>query len=357
MPPEEKLQWRAIMAVHLVSPGSLATGIGSLPHMDPVKACDDVIRIFPQLPYAPTLPNRGLLENIVFCDSERLPGRVIREGRLLIDRGAQISAEMEQVYLDYIEGNYSPYAVTADYASGFHEFNKRTFHSPFALKCQVTGPVTFGMQVVDAEKRPVYYDSQYADVLSKLIALRARWLEQSLKAVPGASNTMVMVNEPYLAALGSSVVPIDMDTVRSGWHDIADMLEGSIGIHCCSNTDWSFIFSLDPGVVSFDAYSTTKEFLLYRNDLFTYLEKGGVVAWGIVPADNRLFSQETPESLYERYMGIRKEVTAYIPEKLFDAQSIITPSCGIRFATEPESIKIMETAAMISARIRGSPCL
>ncbi len=45
------------------------------------------------------------------------------------------------------------------------------------LKCQVTGPVTFGMQVVDAEKRPIYYDSQLADVLSKMIALKARWCE------------------------------------------------------------------------------------------------------------------------------------------------------------------------------------
>ena len=217
-----------IMAVHLASPGSLATGIGSLPHTDPVKACDEVIRIFPQLPYAPSLPNRGLLENIVFCDSERLPGRVIREGRLLVDRKADLSGVMEQIYLDYIEGNYSPYAVSTEYASGFHEFKRRTFNSPFALKCQVTGPVTFGMQVVDAEKRPVYYDSQYADVLSKLIALRARWLEQSLTGDTGVANTIVMVNEPYLAALGSSVVPIDMDTVKSGWHDIADLLQGSI---------------------------------------------------------------------------------------------------------------------------------
>ena len=97
----------------------------------------------------------------------------------------------------------------------------------------------------------------------------------------------------------------------------------------------------------------SREFLLYKDDLFTYLERGGVVAWGIVPADNRIFSQETPESLYERYMGIRKEVTSYIPEKLFDAQSLVTPSCGIRFATEAESYNIMDTAAMISARVRG----
>ncbi len=341
------------MAVHLPSPGSLATGVGSLPHTDPVKACDDVISIFPALPYAPSLPNRGLLENIVFCDSERLPGRIIQEGRLLVERGVDLPGEMEQVYLDYIDQNYSPYAIAKEYASGFHEFIRRSFHSPFALKCQVTGPVTFGMQVVDADKRPVYYDSQYADVLPKLIALRARWLEHALTENNRNTDTIVMLNEPYLAALGSSVVPIDQDTVRSGWHDIADMLQGSVGIHCCSNTDWNFIFSLDPGVVSFDAYATTNEFLLYKDDLFTYLERGGVVAWGIVPADNRIFSLETEQSLYERYMGIRKEVTRYIPEKLFDAQSIITPSCGIRFATETESSRIMETAASISAKIRG----
>ncbi len=341
------------MAVHLDSPGSLATGIGSVPHTDPVKACDEIIHIFPRLPYAPSLPNRGLLENIVFCDSERLPGRQISDGRLLVDRASDLSGEMEQIYLDYIEGNYSPYAVSAEYASGFHEFVRRSFNSPFSLKCQVTGPVTFGMQVVDAEKRPVYYDSQYADVLSKLIALRARWLEQTLTERTGVGHTLVMVNEPYLAALGSSVVPIDMESVRSGWQDIADLLQGSIGIHCCSNTDWNFIFSLDPGVVSFDAYATTREFLLYKDDLFTYLEQGGVVAWGIVPADNRVFSQETPESLYERYMSIRKEVTSYIPEKVFDAQSLVTPSCGIRFATEAESYNIMDTAAMISAMVRG----
>lgn len=343
------------MAVHLPPPGTLATGVGSVPHTDPVKACNEVIRLFPLLPYVPTLPNRGLLENIVFCDSERLPGRVISEGRLLVDRERDLSGEMEQVYLDYIEGNYSAYAVSAEYASGFHEFIKRKFNSPFAVKCQVTGPVTFGMQVVDAEKRPVYYDSQYADVLSKLIALRARWLEQTLITSTGVRDTLVMVNEPYLAALGSSVVPIDMDTVISGWTDIAGQLDGSIGIHCCSNTDWKFIFSLDPGVVSFDAYATAKEFMLYRDDLCSYMESGGVVAWGIVPADNRIFSQETPDSLFKRYMGIRKDLTAYIPEKLFDAQSMVTPSCGIRFATEAESYEIMNTAAMIAARARGEP--
>ena len=151
------------------------------------------------------------------------------------------------------------------------------------LKCQVTGPVTFGMQVVDANKRPIYYDSQLADVLSKMIALKARWCEMEMRNRTGVKETLVVLNEPYLASLGSSVVPIDQDMVRTGWEDIAALVEGGLGIHCCSNTDWEFVLDLMPSVVSIDAYTTAKEFLLYTDSLVTYMEQGGVVAWGIVP--------------------------------------------------------------------------
>jgi hypothetical protein len=41
-----------------------------------------------------------------------------------------------------------------------------------------------------------------------------------------------------------------------------------------------------------------------------------------------------------------------MPEKLFDAQSLITPSCGIRFADRAGSLAIMGAAAEISHRIR-----
>lgn len=340
------------MAVYLPPPGSLSTGIGSLPHTDPEAACDAVVGAFPEFPHVPLLPNRGFLENIVVTDSEGLPGRVISGEKLTVDRSRDLSADMEHIYLDYIEGNFAPYAVGPTYASGFYSFIKRSLPAVFGVKCQVTGPVTFGMQVVDADKRPLYYDAQFADVLSKMLALRARWYEFELKRTTGVRNTLVILNEPYLASLGSSVVPIDVETVKSGWQDIVSLVEGSVGIHCCSNTDWSFLISLCPAVLSFDAYTTTRELLLYRDDLFGYMESGGVVAWGIVPADWRVFSKENTDSLFERYMAIRNEVSSYIPKKLFDAQSLITPSCGIRFADEPQSVVIMNTAAEISRRIR-----
>jgi len=340
------------MAKMIPSPGSQATGVGALPHTDPKQACNDVLSLFPEFPYIPTLPDRSQLESIVFNDSEQLPGRMIRDDRLLFDSARDLTAAMEKVYMDYVEGNFSEYGLHKEYASAFIEMMGRKLPGVKVLKCQVTGPVTFGMQVVDADKRPIYYDSQLADVLSKMIALKARWCEQEMRKNTGVSETLVVLNEPYLASLGSSVVPVDKETVRAGWEDIAALVEGGLGVHCCSNTDWEFVLSLNPSVVSIDAYATAKEFLLYSDTIVSYMERGGVVAWGIVPADTKLFTTETTGSLYEKYLQIRTQLCARMPEKMFDAQSLITPSCGIRFADRDGSLAIMGAAAEISHRIR-----
>jgi hypothetical protein len=344
-----------LMVQKIPSPHSLSTGIGALPFLDPVRACDTVLGIYKDIPYIPTLPNRDLLESIVFCDSSVLPGKVIHEGRLYVDTKKDTSAGMEQIYIDFMEGSSQRYALSADYASAFAEMMHRNLSGSMLLKCQVTGPVTFGMQVVDCEKRPVYYDDQFADVLSKMTALRAMWCEKAMRDISGVRETLVVLNEPYLAALGSSVIPIDRDIVISGWNDISSLVAGGLGIHCCSNTDWNFIISLKPSVISFDAYTGAREFLLYMDDIISYMEKGGVIAWGIVPADPGIFSQESPTTLIEKYCAIRKQVVSVMDPGIFDAQSIITPTCGIRFADEPESRAIMEASVLISRHVRGLP--
>ena len=36
------------------------------------------------------------------------------------------------------------------------------------------------------------------------------------------------------------------------------------------------------------------------------MEQGGVVAWGIVPAEYKIFASETPETLYQKYLGYQE---------------------------------------------------
>jgi hypothetical protein len=259
----------------LPSPAYLATGIGALPHTDPVAAWRLASSLFLEFPFVPTLPRRSLLERIVFNDSSHLPGRIITEERMFVDTRKDHSADIEQIYQDFLEGNTTRYESGPEYASAFHVMRNDPPVHARALKCQVTGPVTFGMQVTDCDKRPIFYDPQYSDILGKILGLQARWFEQEIQRLTPVVSSLVVFNEPYLTSLGSSVVPLDQDTVAASLKDAASLLEGGFGVHCCANTDWAFILSLDPAVVSFDAYLLSREFLLYGDAIAEYLEKGG----------------------------------------------------------------------------------
>ncbi|NYT07469.1 MAG: hypothetical protein GKC05_04350 [Methanomicrobiales archaeon] len=340
------------MSSVLPTPESRATGVGALPHIDPAQACDEVLSLFPEIPFIPTLPNRGILETIVFNDSSRLPGGVVQDGKLRIDSSRDLAAGMEQIYLDFMEQNTAPYALSPEYYSGFFEMRGRDLAGSLFLKAQVTGPVTFGMQVVDENRRPIYYDDQFADVLGKMIALRARWCDEAMRRFAGVTSTLVVLNEPYFASLGSSVIPVHHDTVIAGWQDIAGMIEGGLGIHCCSNTDWEFVMGLHPSFISFDAYTVGREFLLYPDALAGYLERGGIVAWGIVPSQPELFGECTEDQLYSVFAGIRDQVTGFCSPETFYRQSVITPTCGIQSGNPETAIRIMQAARTLSLRIR-----
>jgi hypothetical protein len=339
------------MARFISSTHGRATGVGGLPHEDPAGAVDGVLAAFPEVPYAPGLPNRGPFEQIVWNDATTLPGLEVVEGRLIVDRAADHAAAMEQVYLDFVEGNAAAYGPSPETYSGLLELASRDLSSAVLVKGQVTGPVTFGMQVVDTEKRPVLYDEVYADLLAKMLALRAKAVEERLAAT-GVGETLVVLNEPYWASLGSTVVPVAEETVRLAFEDIASLVEGGLGVHCCSNTDWTFVMDLDPAVISLDAYQTSAEFLLYAEQAAAYLERGGIVAWGVVPADARLFAEESETSLISRMAAIRAAMAEYVDPALLVRQSLITPSCGIRFATGPEADRIQQTAAAVAAAWR-----
>lgn len=339
------------MAKNIKPTDSCSSGVGSLPHTDPKAACQDILHYCPEIPYAPTLPNINMLESIIFHDSEFLPGKVIEGNKLYVDRNTDFSSGMEQIYMDYMEEGYERYAADPVYAEGYLEMSRQSLKDVPCIKCQVTGPMTFGLTITDQEKKPLAYDSQYYDMLSKMLALRGRWYE-SIMQKTGADQTLLIVDEPYFAALGSSVMSVDTGMVESAYNDFASLIEGGIGYHCCSNTDWGFLMSLKPAVISFDAYGTSREFLLYKDQIATYLEQGGVIAWGIVPAEYQVFEKETSESLWKRYMSIRDDVASFTSYELFDSQAVITPSCGLKLADVTGARTIMKTVAEISRRVR-----
>ncbi len=336
-------------------PNLLPLHVGSIPHKDPQAACELVLENFPQIPAWPQLPKRTFLENMYVQFSEGFPGVVVEDGRIYVDRNKDLDPELERLYLAYLENDLSYGTTSPDYAAGLAAFPQALSvisHQPLAIKGQVTGPISWGLTVVDQDRRPVLYDDILADALAKHLRLKAAWQEEELRKI--APNTMVFIDEPYMSAFGSAYISLNREQVITLLEEVFAGLTGIKGTHCCGNTDWSVLLSTSAEIISFDTYHYAQAFALYVEEVRAFLKRGGIIAWGIVPADNEeALMTETVESLVARLheamsLLVRKGITF---DDLINS-SLITPSCGVRTLSEEAAERAFELTAGISETMR-----
>jgi hypothetical protein len=78
------------------------------------------------------------------------------------------------------------------------------------------------------------------------------------------------------------------------------------GIHLCGNPDWDFLLNLDLDVLSLDVYTNAEIFAAFATAIGKFLDRGGVIVWGIVPTGFEAFAQEEIPSLIQRLESVWK---------------------------------------------------
>jgi len=157
------------------------------------------------------------------------------------------------------------------------------------------------------------------------------------------------VDEPYMASFGSAYVSLGKEQVIAWLDEVYEALHAAgavTGTHCCGNTDWGLLLSTQVDILDLDAYDFIENLALYPVELREFLDRGGVVCWGLIPNTGQIFN-ETPESLAKRLRdGIRlivekaaKRGITILPEE-FASRSLIAPACGLGSA----SVEIAERA-------------
>ena len=170
-----------------------------MPHTDPAEACSVALANLSDIPVWPQLPHRSFLENMYAQYSEGFPGVVLDSERVHVDRSIDLSKPLEKLYTAYLEKDLAQYAISPEYAAGFHTFLSQKLDSCFAVKGQVTGPISFGLVVTDQDRRPILYDEVLADALAKHLALKAAWQERELAKL--SPSTIILRLLPYCAQL------------------------------------------------------------------------------------------------------------------------------------------------------------
>jgi len=340
-----------------LTPHALPTGIGSLPHCDAGEACRLILDLFPEIPFWPQLPRRSPRENMYHQYAEGMPGMVIRgDGGFYIDEGKEgFYEELERFYEAFLSEDLERFRISKEYAAGLYAWleEREHMHSAWGIKGQVTGPISFGLQVTQADKRSILYNETLRDVMVKQLLRKAQWQVSIMRQIH--PRPILFLDEPYLAAFGSAFTSIDRDTVLSTFREIFSGIDCPTGIHCCGNTDWSLVLESGPDILSFDAYSYIDSLFLYTEELKGFLVKGGIIAWGIVPTNEPDIRKETAEGLLKRLEKAWERLAGLgFSTRDIMAQSLITPACGLGTVSVEAATEAFRITRQISERIRHS---
>jgi hypothetical protein len=331
--------------------GCLPTVIGSTPHTDPSRACAQVSRYLKDIPAWPQLPKRSFLENMYVQFSEGFPGVVLEENSIYVDRSRDLSKPLERLYAAYLEDDFGKYPVGPEYAAGLHAFLDLKGLSPLAVKGQVTGPFSWGLTVTDKDKRSVIYDDVLGDAAARLLRLKAGWQEKKLRQI--SQNTIIFVDEPYMSTFGSAYVSISREKVISLLEEVFGGISGLKGVHCCANTDWSVLLDTSADILSFDTYNYAESLTLYPAEVKRFLDRGGTIAWGIVPNEVGALDREVVASLKDRLEEAMAPFTRKgIPFKQLIKQSLLTPSCTLTPLSEEAAGHTLELLVELSTAMR-----
>ena len=326
------------------------TLIGSVPYTDPAVACAKVGKYLPDFPAWPQLPRRSNLENMYAQYSEGFPGIVINGQKISLKRNPGFDEHLEQIFLDYSESKIDKYFIGKDYAAGLHAFSSLGRSASEIVKGQITGPISWGLCVTDDAGRGIIYDDVLSDAIAKFLKLKVAWQENFLRNV--AHQTIIFIDEPYLASLGSAFIAISGEEVSSLLEEVLSGIQGIKGIHCCGGTDWSLLLKLHIDILSFDAYSDTDSLLCYAEDVKRFLGRGGAIAWGIIPNDEDTLKKESLSSLYDRFgEALAPYTRGGISIKEIISKSLITPTCGLASLSNEAAEEVLKLLVELSRMI------
>jgi methionine synthase II (cobalamin-independent) len=241
-------------------------------------------------------------------------------------------------------------AISPEYAIGFHHFVDLNLEKMPVVKGQVTGPVSWGLMVTDQDRKPVIYDDVLAEAVANHLRLKATWMEDELSKL--ASQTIIFVDEPYMSSFGSAFLALNREQVIYLMEEVFAGIKGLKGVHCCGNTDWSLLLSTSMNVLDLDAYSYAESLALYPEEVGAFLQRGGIIAWGVVPASDRALN-ETVDSLVERFhdvLGLFTEKGIKIDDLL--ASSLIMPSCGCGSLSVETAERVLTLAGEVASALQ-----
>ena len=248
-----------------------------------------------------------------------------------------------------------PPAAAAGFYAFMHDLEKHGTRQARYLKGHLAGPLTIGFQLKDRQGRLAYYEDQLRDLLVKTLAMHARW--QAAELSGAGLPAIIFVDEPGIRVYGQSthitvtreMILADINAVFRAVHAAG----GLAGVHSCDAIDWTVLYQSELEIVNLDVYQFGDSLLPYAKELRSYLERGGVVAWGLVPTFDKAYGEDV-DSLLAKIKDLWGQLaTRGVDLNLLKRQSLFTPACGTGLLEPPLARRIYQLNHQFADKFRA----
>ena len=281
-------------------PGNLlTTAMAVMPHTDVDRALEAALSL--DVPFWPQLPNYSYYEDMYVQAAEHFPGILLDlEKRTLRFSLEKFINELEETMAHFDEPQY--FDVSETYSVVYHRFLSLNLSDRPAIRGQLEGPISFGFNILDQDERPILFDDTVRPFMFEFCAKRINIQLERLKALN--KNAFMFIDEPGLQFLFSAMSGYGEVKAKEDLDLFFSMIDRPRGIHLCGNPDWDFLLGLDLDVLSMDIYTNAEIFSSYASSIKRFIDKGGVLVWGIVPTGAELFEMESHDSLIAQMEGV-----------------------------------------------------
>ena len=299
-------------------PGNLmTTAMAVMPHTDVERALDMALSL--DVPFWPQLPNYNYYEDMYVQAAEHFPGIVLDiKNRTLKFSLDKFINELEETMTHFEEPQY--FDVSETYSVVYHRFLALNLSDRPAIRGQLEGPISFGFNVLDQDERPILFDDTVRPFMLEFFAKRINVQLERLNALN--ENAFMFIDEPGLQFLFSAMSGYGEVKAKADLDLFFSMINRPRGVHLCGNPDWDFLLGLDLDVLSMDIYTNAEIFSSYASSIKRFIEKGGVLVWGIVPTGMEFFEKESHDSLIAQMEGVWQ----ILGKKGIDIEHMLTQS-------------------------------
>jgi len=332
----------------------LATGVGSLPHINVEEALDLIFKYTPKIPFWPQLPKRDAKEAMVAQSSQGLPCLKVSNSQLIFN-DTDKERELEVFYEKVINKDIDYFKISQDFAAGLWGLYKRLEKAGLAgiefIKCQICGPFSFAAGINDRAGRAILHDQVMMQAVLKGLTMKALWQIRLFRKFN--KPIIIFLDEPYLGCFGSAYTPLNREDVVKGLTEISEGIKAKdvlVGVHCCGNTDWSIFTDIPTiDIISFDAYSYLDKLLLYADNLKAFFNRSGILCWGIVPTQE--FSGQSPKDLSKKIIDARRILGVKGVSGGLMNNMLLSPACGLGTLDVQKAEAIFETLYRMSGLV------